>query len=192
MIVQEQSAAISAILARPDPTIVAVDGLSAAGKSTFAETLAGAAGPSTILHLDDFYRPMPAEKRAALTPAEGAELYFDVDRLARQALAPLRSGAAAHFQAYDWATDQLGEWRNAPATQLVVVEGVHAADRRCRTFLDIIVFVTTPRQIRWERMMTRGQNDPDQILRWLAAEDWYFTQQGLPEAADWFIAGDTV
>lgn len=192
MIMQEQEAAIAAILDRPDPTIVAVDGPSAAGKSTFAMALASAAGQSTILHLDDFYRPMPAEKRAALTSAEGAELFFDVDRLATQALAPLRSGRSARFQAYDWAINQLGEWRDAPMTQLVVVEGVHAADQRCRALIDIIVFVKTAQQVRWERMMARGENDPEQIQRWLAAEDWYFTHQGLPEAADWIVAGDAV
>ena len=64
---QNQNAAIAAILDLRGPTIVAVDGHSASGKTTFARTLAGA-GPSTILHLDDFYRPMPSEERAALTP----------------------------------------------------------------------------------------------------------------------------
>ncbi|MBO1266673.1 uridine kinase family protein [Arthrobacter cavernae] len=190
MSMHEQTVAIAAILDRRDRTIVAVDGPSAAGKSTFARTLAGAAGQSTVLHLDDFYRPMPAAKRAALTPAEGAEQFFDVDRLITQALAPLRAGRAARFQAYDWATDRLGEWRDAPATRLVIVEGVHAADLRCRAFLDVTVFVATAPQVRWERMLARGQNDPEQIRRWLAAEDWYFTQQGVPEAADWVVPGD--
>jgi uridine kinase len=128
--------------------------------------------------------------RAALTPAAGAEQFFDVDRLATQALAPLRAGRAARFQAYDWATGRLGEWRDASATRLVIVEGVHAADRRCREFLDVIVFVATPPQVRWERMLPRGQNDPEQIRRWLAAEDWYFAQHGVPAAADWVVPGD--
>lgn len=186
----EQTAAIAAILDRRDRTIVAVDGPSAAGKSMFAGALADAAGQATVLHLDDFYRPMAAEERGALTPAEGAERYFDVDRLAAQALAPLRAGRAARFQAYDWAADRLGEWRDAPATRLLIVEGVHAADRRCREFLDVIVFVATSPQVRWKRMLARGQNDPEQIRRWLAAEDWYFAQQGVPESADWIVPGD--
>lgn len=100
---QDQDAAIAAILDLRGRTIVAVDGHSASGKTTFARTLAGA-GPSTILHLDDFYRPMPSEERAVLTPADGAEQLFDVGRLATQALAPLRAGRNTRFQAYDWAS----------------------------------------------------------------------------------------
>lgn len=191
MILQNQNAAIAAVLNLRGRTIVAVDGHSASGKTTFAQALADHAGPSTILHLDDFYRPMPSEERAALAPAEGAAQLFDVSRLATQALAPLRAGRDAHFQAYDWASNRLGEWRNAPVTQLVIVEGVHAADLRLREFLDVIVFVTTSLETRWERMLARGEHDPEQIQRWLAAEDWYFTQHGLPKVADWVVSGDT-
>jgi uridine kinase len=190
MIMQDQIAAIAAILDLPGRTIVAVDGHSASGKTTFAQALAARAGSSTVLQLDDFYKPMPSEERASLTPAEGAAQFFDVDRLATQALAPLRSGRDARFRAYDWATDRLGEWRDVPVTQLVIVEGVHAADLRLRKFLDVVVFVTTAPGARWERMIARGQNDPDQIRRWLAAEDWYFAQHGLPMATDWVVSGD--
>lgn len=152
--------------------------------------MADAAGPATVLHLDDFYRPMPVAARAKLTPAEGAQQLFDVDRLTSQALAPLRAGRSARFQAYDWATNRLGEWREAPAARLFIVEGVHAADKRCRTFLDVIVFVKTPPQVRWKRRLARGQNSAEQIRQWLAAEDSYFTGHGVLEAADWVVPGD--
>lgn len=71
------------------------------------------------------------------------------------------------------------------------MEGVHAADLRLREFLDVVVFVTTPLETRWERMLARSEHDPEQIQRWLAAEDWYFAQHGLPKAADWVVSGDT-
>lgn len=32
-----------------------------------------------------------------------------------------------------------------------------------------------------EGMLTRGQNDPEQIRRCFEAEDWCFSQQGVPE-----------
>jgi hypothetical protein len=67
--------------------------------------------------------------------------------------------------------------------------GVHAADERCRPFLDVIVFVETAADVRWDRMLARGQNDPEQIRRWLAAEDWYFTHQRVRESADWIVTG---
>lgn len=80
--------------------------------------------------------------------------------------------------------------RDVPRTPLVIVDGVHAAAQCCGAFLDIIVFASTTPQVRWERMLARGQNDPEQIRCWLAAEDWCFNQQGVPGTADWIFPGD--
>src|SRR4051812_49685989 len=70
--------------------LVAIDGGGGAGKSTLARNLADALGDATIVQMDDFYRPMPAAERAALTPGEGVDRYFDWSARAGQ-----RASAAA-------------------------------------------------------------------------------------------------
>jgi len=76
--------------------IVAVDGHSAAGKSTFAAHLSTELA-ATIVHVDDFYRVMGDRRRATLTAADGALEYYDWQHLSDEALVPLRSGSSATF-----------------------------------------------------------------------------------------------
>jgi hypothetical protein len=63
---------------------------------------------STIVHGDDFYRPMPERERAQLNAQQGYYRYFDWERLRDQVLAPLCADQTARYQSFDWATGQLG------------------------------------------------------------------------------------
>lgn len=145
-------------------------------------------GTSAVVRVDDFYRPMPSKQRAVLTPEEGSRLLFDVERLTREALFPLRNGLPARFRAYDWSINRLGPWREVESSALVVIEGVHAADERCRALVDLIVFVEIDPELRWQRMLARGHHDVRQIKRWSDAEDRYFTDQQI-HSADLVVVG---
>jgi uridine kinase len=77
-------------------SLIAVDGLDGSGKSRFAASLAaelGAGGrPVTVLHVDDFRRPLdfsglPAEREASLY----YDRYFDFEALGAALAAPARS-----------------------------------------------------------------------------------------------------
>jgi uridine kinase len=61
-------------------TIVAVDGHSAAGKSAFADSLTQRVDAS-IVHGDDFYRVMDDSERERLTAKQGADTYYDWQRM---------------------------------------------------------------------------------------------------------------
>ena len=88
------------------PRVVAVDGHSAAGKSTFAETLAKRAG-AVLVRGDDFYRVTSEAERAGLGPREGVERYYDWQRLRDEVLAVVRGGVTARYRPYDWRTGLL-------------------------------------------------------------------------------------
>lgn len=78
----------------------AIDGHSAAGKSTFAAALA-ARLDAALVPGDDFYRVMNDEDRAQLSPSEGIERYFDWERMHSEVLVPLRAGRDAIYRRYD-------------------------------------------------------------------------------------------
>ena len=83
------------IAALPRPALVAVDGVSAAGKTTFADELVPlGAGGLCVISVDDFHRPA-AERHAR---GEGPETYyhdtFDVQAL-RRALEGVDAGTVA-------------------------------------------------------------------------------------------------
>lgn len=75
-----------------------------------------APGRATVVHGDDFYRPMAHGDRLLLSPQDGYDRYFDWQRLRDRVLVPLASGSAARYQRYDWPTGQVaaGKLHQAP------------------------------------------------------------------------------
>ncbi len=173
--------------ARSGFALISIDGPGGSGKSTLAGAVAGqtaGAGRVTIVHGDDFYRPMPAHDRLLLSPQDGYQRYFDWQRLRDQVLIPLTCGTAAEYLRYDWATHQLaaGEWHRVPRSGVVIVEGVYTARPELADFYDLTVWVEAPREVCLRRLKERGHDHGpgNWNERWRAAEEHYVatTQPG--------------
>ena len=172
--------------------VVAVDGASGAGKSTLTGELALLRDDVAIVEGDDFYRPLNESTRAALTPIEAADLLFDWERLRDEVLAPLLRGEEARYRRYDWTAERLGEdVATVRPEGVVVVEGGYVARPALRGYYDLIVVVEAPRELCLARQIARGEDEPGQIERWRAAEDWYFERQDPKRVADVVIDGST-
>ena len=160
--------------------LVSIDGPGGSGKSTLATELGKSLGRTkriTVVHGDDFYRPMPAEDRLLLGPADGYDQYFDWQRLRDQVLIPLASGKAGQYQRYDWLTGALavGELHHVPRSGVVIVEGVYTARPELAGYYDLTVWVDTPREICMRRLGERGHDHGPGNWgeRWRAAEEHY-------------------
>ena len=160
--------------------LVSIDGLGGSGKSTLAAGLAERLGGTeqvTVVHGDDFYRPMPAEDRLLLSPQDGYHQYFDWQRLRDQVLIPLASGTAAQYQRYDWPTGALaaGELHRVPRSGVVMVEGVYTARPELSGYYDLTVWVDAPREVCMRRLHERGHDHGpgNWNERWRAAEEHY-------------------
>jgi len=116
---------------------------------------------------------MPSRERERLSAEQGYQRYFDWERLRDQVLAPLRAGRAARYQIFDWATGQLGDWREIPSGSTVIVEGVYSARPELAPYYHLTVYVDTARDVCLQRVRARGQDTEDWIMRWRAAEDHY-------------------
>jgi uridine kinase len=169
-------------------TLVGIDGLGAAGKSTLADALLMERPDATVVHGDDFYGPEERDWRS-WTAHEGSERYFDHRRLESQLLRPLRAGRVASFQRYDWPSNSLDGWVQVNPAGLVIVEGVYLLRDRLRAYWDLTVFVDAPRELRQRRLHARGENDPGWIERWSAAEDYYERTARPADAADLVVQG---
>ena len=170
--------------------IVGVDGLSGAGKSTFARELGAAFESAEIVQMDDFYQPMGAHEETRLGPVEGYERFFDWGRLRDQVLEPLRRSERARYQRFDWNLTELAEWVDVPSHGLVIVEGVYTLRPELREYYDLRVFVATSAAERSRRLVDRRHNPPERIARWTAAEEWYLAEIRPQSAADVIVSGE--
>ena len=170
--------------------LVAIDGHSASGKSTLANTLAALLPHVTIVHTDDFYRPTAEVERFALTAEAGYQRYYDWERLAAQVLKPLSAGRQSCYHRYDWSTNQLGAWVTLPTTGIMLVEGCYAARPELKAYYDLIVLVETSAAQRLQRQQARADATPAWLARWDAAERFYLSHAQPQLYADLVITGE--
>jgi uridine kinase len=169
--------------------LVAVDGPSGAGKTSFAARLAEAIdhaehdeqrgaervlGPGTpVVHTDD------------LLDGWGDQVTF-WPRLEEWVLAPLRAGRAGRYRRYDWAAGHFGrEWTEVPAAPVVVLEGVTSARAEIRPELTLSVFLTAPLAERIRRTDGRDGGTLSAYLEeWRRGEEAHFAADATAQHAD--------
>jgi uridine kinase len=169
--------------------IVAIEGQSAAGKSTWARMLQTKHLDAAVVQTDDFYRPLDPSYRASLDAAEGYAEYYDWQRLEAQVLGPLRSGTKARYQRYDWGTNELGDWTTIDPVGLVIVEGCYCARPELRHYYDAIAFVVTSPVERERRQYLRNDASDAWLGRWDAAERYYLDRFDPESYADLVLPG---
>ena len=172
-------------------TLVAIDGLGGAGKSTLAAEVSEAIEDVAIVGVDDFYRPMADAERAQLGPKEGYDRYFDWERLRDAVLVPLSAESRSRHRRYDWATGKLDEWHEVEPGGIVIVEGVYSTRPELRPYFGITIYVDTPREQQLGRMLTRMYEDISWVENWMAAEDWYLEQMRPKEHVDLVVDGSS-
>jgi uridine kinase len=139
--------------AKVEGTIIAVCGGTCSGKSTFCESVPGAA----IVHIDDFYKEL-----SLLTPREDGTYDFedpssiDLDECAAVCLA-LAAGKAAEIPNYDTISDSsVGSHTVAPPENgIVFVEGIFAFEQPIYGIASMKVFLDVPDEVRVTRRITR-------------------------------------
>ena len=167
--------------------LVAIDGHSAAGKSTLAAGLQALCPEVQLVHGDDFYRVMPETERFDLDASEGYRRYFDWERLEQQVLRPLATLQEARYSVYDWATGALSDTKIVRPLGTVIIEGVFSARPELRRYYDAIFLVETNERIRAERQKQRG-DETAWLARWDAAEKFYLETHRPHTYADLVIA----
>lgn len=165
---------LPARLARLEPScgavrVIAVDGPSASGKSTFAAGLAGALGRVPVVGADDFPVPWDGDPLAWWPP------------LTEQVLEPLRAGRAGRFRRYDWRRGGYAEEVVVPPGPFLVIEGVGAA--RLGAPVAFAVWVEAGYAVRRRRAGLRG-DDLAAWDRWAAIESRYFAVDRARDRAD--------
>lgn len=172
---------------RYTPVLVAIDGGSGAGKSTFALKVA-LETDATVIDGDDFYAGGSDELWDAMSPAEKADHCINWRRQ-RPVLETLARGEPASWRAYDWESDD-GRLAERPTladpAPVIILEGVYSGRPELADLFDLRVLYDAPDEVRRARIVERegeGHN-VEWNQRWDEAERWYFTEVMPPETFD--------
>lgn len=151
--------------------LLAIDGRSGAGKTSLAAhltaTLTAAGHDVALFHLEDLYPGWHG-------------LRAGIDAYVREVLVPLASGTDARWRAWDWVHDAPGrEISVTRAADVVLLEGVGAADPAARPFLSAALRLDAPQEQRRRLALAR---DGATYEPWW--ETWAAQEEALALAAD--------
>lgn len=140
------------------PFIVAIDGLSGAGKTTIVEQLQDLSKDVVVFHIDDFI--VERTKRYGTGESEAMEYYalqWDVALLAEKLFMALSHGETClTLPYYERDHDEVIMRRVEIAPNaLVFIEGIFLLRDEWRSYFDYIVYLDCPREVRYERVLNR-------------------------------------
>ena len=189
--VSELEARIRGLLVQKPRVLVALDGMSASGKTTLAAALAGRFPSSAVVHMDDFTIPFedrfPGYFDAQLSNA-------DLVRFDREVLSPLLSGRAARYRPYVCHPEPgfLSPVTVAADTRLVIVEGAYCLHAQLFDRYDLRVLCTVSPDVQRARILRRnGSAQLDRFLRlWIPMENRHIEAHGLAIRCDLTLSGD--
>lgn len=182
--VEELARRVEATPARGGRVVVAVDGRSAGGKTTFSARLTDGRDGWSVVHTDD---------------VAWHHSFFDwADLLATGVLAPAVAdgGEPVAFRPPAWdERDRPGAVEVPAGTRVLVVEGVGASRAELAPWIDVACWVHTPFDVvlrREDDRIAAGESDADLSRDWLSAEAAFLAADRPWSRADVVVAGSPV
>ena len=165
-------ARIDRLLGEKPRVLLAIDGMSASGKSTLAALLAQVYD-APVIHMDDFFlQPHQRTPERYATPGENV----DHERFAQEVLEPLARGGAFAYRPFLCQTFTFGEPVRVEPAHLTVVEGSYSLHPALEAAYDLRVLLRLDPQTQSERILRRnGEAMHARFMQtWVPLENAYF------------------
>lgn len=160
--------------------IVALEGGSAAGKTTLAQQLSRIYD-CNVFHMDDYFL-RPAQRTSERLAEAGGNV--DRERFLEEVLLPLRQGACVRSSRYNCHTQMLEPAVEFVSKRLNFVEGAYSMHPLLAEHYDLGVFLCVSPELQRNRI--RHRNDPETAERffsvWIPMEQTYFETMKPEEA----------
>jgi len=161
--------------------VVTIDGPAGSGKTTLAASLAAGLADCQIIHMDDLYDGWSQDLNRELAK-----------RLETSIFEPLRHGLPPQYRTYDWHVHAFTELVTVSRSQYLILDGVGSGNPLLRTCVALAIWIESDPQSLVSRVLDRdGEQLRDDVLRWQLHESEYFAAQGVKQAADLHLRGDS-
>lgn len=164
------------------PFVIAIDGRSAAGKTTLAALLAEQLS-AAVIHMDDFFLPM--ELRTPERLAEpGGNLHRE--RFVKEVLMHLGAKKTFGYRRFDCGRMDYGEQIMIPAAECYIIEGAYSCQPAFGEYMDLRVFCDITPRLQKERILARNGEEGWRRFAecWIPMEERYFAAMPVAEKAD--------
>lgn len=169
------------------PFIIAIDGLSGAGKTTFVNQLKDKLENIVVIHIDDHI--VERQKRYGTGHAQWYEYYqlqWDTIFLEEHLYKRIHENERQlrlPFYRKDLDTC-VNKTIHLRPDQIVIIEGVFLLREEWKNYYDYIIFLDCPKEIRYDRVLQRDTyigNIPERVKKYIerywVAEDYYLNKQ---------------
>jgi uridine kinase len=156
------------------PSIIAVSGFGGSGKTTLAQALATHLDGAIVITTDDFILPTFTERSDEWD-------CIDRDRILDQVLHPATKSGLIRYQAFDWNTQMLGEWKTIDTNpNYIIIEGVGLIHPELSPYFHFSIWIDCS----IETAMQRGIARDKQVLHVDDANLWQ--EVWVPNDQDFF------
>ncbi len=189
MISKEDAVAlIEGGLKKKERLVVALDGMSCSGKTTWAAELAQRFSGS-VVHMDDFFLPRD-RFTVEMQSLPGGNM--DRHRFRGSVLEPLRAGGDFDYAPFSCAQQALLPDKVTVTGRLIVVEGAYALLPAWGKYYDLALFLEVSQEEQQGRLLLRNgaRGMVPFLTRWIPREESYFTACDVRARCDALVDGE--
>lgn len=164
------------------PYIIAVDGMSGSGKSTFATLLHKVFPDSNLFHMDDYFL-RPSQRIEERLSEVGGNV--DYERFYEEIISHLKVQNGLSFQRFNCSTQTLEDIEFVSWKPLVIIEGSYSHHPYFGDAYDLRVFLDISAAEQRERILKRnGEFMLERFVsEWIPKENAYFEKFDIKNAA---------
>lgn len=176
---------IDFLIRQKNQAVLVIDGMSGAGKSSFAQLLSEKY-QAAIVHMDHFFLPpdLRSEERLA---QPGGNIHYE--RFREEALPAILQRKSFSYRRFDCHRMDYVEMLEIPAAKLLIVEGAYAMHPEFGHYFDMALFMDVEEETQLQRIKERsGEEALAQFKeRWIPFENAYFKACQVIERCDHII-----
>lgn len=179
---------IEKLLEEKDTAVVAIDGGSAAGKTTLAQLLVEKYNCG-VFHMDDFFLPIARRKEGWKEEPAGN---IDKERFLEEVLLPISRGEDVEYHKFDCMRQEISESVEVKFNKLCIVEGAYSTHPSFENYYDLKIFLDVNPDVQKNRISKRNTPDKQEMFYtiWVPLEKKYFETFSIKEKCDIVVTID--
>lgn len=157
--------------------IIAIDGPSCSGKTTFSNYLS-----KNVVHIDDFYLPLNLRTKEIMDTLGGN---INFNRLIKEIIIPYKDNKEIIYRPYDCHKCKYLEPIKLANNENLIIEGAYSHHPILSKYIDYKIFIGIDSNTQRKRILIRNKDNANDFFNiWLKREEDYFKQLNIKESSD--------